>query len=104
MPKRQYEILPGSHGSRMRINAHGGRILRDPRVNRGTAFTHEEREKLGLVGLLPSHVTPLDGQLHRTYMRFKRASTDLSKFSYLQGLRERNSILYYRLLDRKSVV
>ncbi|MDO5678210.1 MAG: NAD-dependent malic enzyme [Propionibacteriaceae bacterium] len=99
MPKRQYEVLPGSHGSRVRILARGGAVLRDPRINRGTAFTHEEREKLGLVGLLPSHVTALEGQLHRTYMRFKRASTPLSKFSYLQGLRERNSTLFYRLLS-----
>ena len=99
MPKRQYEVLPGSHGSRVRVKARGGAVLRDPRINRGTAFTHEEREKLGLVGLLPSHVTALEGQLHRTYMRFKRAATPLSKFSYLQGLRERNSTLFYRLLS-----
>lgn len=99
MPKRQYEVLPGSHGSRVRIKAHGGAVLRDPRINRGTAFTHEEREKLGLTGLLPTHVTPLEGQLHRSYMRFKNATSPLSKFSYLQGLRERNSVLFYRLLS-----
>ncbi|MCG6567217.1 NAD-dependent malic enzyme [Tessaracoccus sp. ZS01] len=99
MPKRQYESLPGSHGSRVRIKARGGAVLRDPRINRGTAFTHDEREKLGLTGLLPSHVTPLEAQLHRSYMRFKNATTPLSKFSYLQGLRERNSVLFYRLLS-----
>ena len=99
MPKRQYEVLPGSHGSRVRIKAHGGAVLRDPRINRGTAFTHEERDKLGLTGLLPTHVTPLEGQLHRSYMRFKNATSPLSKFSYLQGLRERNSVLFYRLLS-----
>ena len=79
MPNRQYEILPGSHGSRMQISARGGDVLRNPRMNRGTAFTHEERARLGLVGLLPSNVTPLEAQVHRAYGRFRAANTPLEK-------------------------
>ncbi len=54
---------------------------------------------LGLEGLLPEGVTPLDGQLHRAYTRFLRARSDLDKFAYLQGLRERNTVLFYRLMS-----
>lgn len=99
MPPRSYDVLPGHHGSRVRVRARGSELLRIPRLNRGTAFTHEERRQLGLEGLLPEQVTPLGGQLHRTYMRFKNAGTPLEKFSYLQALRDRNSVLYYRLLS-----
>ena len=99
MPTRDYEVLPGSHGARIAIRARGSDILRHPRLNRGTAFTHEERARLGLVGLLPSRVTPLEAQLTRAYGRFRNATTPLAKFSYLQGLRERNTVLFYRLLS-----
>lgn len=83
----------------MRVNARGSFILRVPRLNRGTAFTPEERVKLGIEGLLPERVTPLEGQLHRAYTRFVRAGSALEKFSYLQGLRDRNTVLFYRLLS-----
>lgn len=99
MPRRQYEVLPGSHGSRIRINARGRAVLRNPRTNRGTAFTQEERNRLGLVGLLPTGVTPLEAQLRRAYERFRKAETALERFAYLQALRERNTVLFYRLLS-----
>lgn len=98
MPQRQYEVLPGPHGSRLKINTRGSQVLSNPRTNRGTAFTHEEREKLGIVGLLPERVISLEGQLHRAYQRFRKAENKLSKFRYLQGLRDRNTVLFYRLL------
>ena len=99
MSTRDYEVLPGSHGARIAVRVRGRDILRHPRLNRGTAFTHEERTELGLVGLLPSRVTPLEAQLNRAYNRFRNATTPLAKFSYLQGLRERNTVLFYRLLS-----
>lgn len=49
------------------MNVRGRAILRTPRLNRGTAFTPEERRNLGLVGLLPTGVTPIDAQVHRAY-------------------------------------
>ncbi len=99
MPTRPYEILPGHHGGRVRVHARGGDVLRTPRLNRGTAFTAAERDQLGLVGMLPERVTPLEGQLYRSYTRFLHAGTPLEKFAYLQGLRDRNSVLFYRLLS-----
>ena len=99
MARHEYEVLKGSHGSKVKINARGSDILRHPRINRGTGFTHEEREKLGLVGLLPSNVTPLSAQLQRAYARVRGEQTMLEKFAYLQALRERNTVLFYRLLS-----
>ena len=83
----------------MKVNIRGGDILWTPRLNRGTAFTHEEREALGLVGLLPTGITPIDAQLHRAYEQFLDARTDMAKFRRLTALRERNTVLFYRLLS-----
>ena len=97
--RRRYEILPGHHGTRIRVNVRGSEILRIPRLNRGTAFSYDERERLGLVGLLPSAVTPLEGQLHRSYTQFRLQPTNLAKFAFLAAMRDRNTVLFYRLLS-----
>lgn len=100
MPEqRRYEVLPGNHGSRVKVNIRGGDILWTPRLNRGTAFTLEEREELGLVGLLPTGITPIDAQLHRAYEQFLDARTPMAKFRRLTALRDRNTVLFYRLLS-----
>jgi malate dehydrogenase (oxaloacetate-decarboxylating) len=67
-------------------------------LNRGTAFTPEERRALGLQGLLPSGVSTLEGQLRRVYAQYRRQSDDLAKNVYLANLRDRNEVLFYRLL------
>ena len=95
---RRYDVLPGSHGSRVLVRARGSEVLRIPRINRGTAFTEQQRIDLGLVGLLPSGVATFDVQLRRAYHQFQSASTNLDKFTYLQALRDRNTVLFYRLL------
>ncbi len=99
MAERAYEVLPGNHGTRIKVNVRGSAVLRIPRLNRGTAFTPEERRRLGLIGLLPAHSTPLEGQLHRTYQRFLAAGNPLQQFAYLRGLRDRNTVLFYRLVS-----
>ena len=96
--RRRYEVLPGSHGKRVLVRARGSEVLRIPRINRGTAFTQLQRIDLGLVGLLPSGVTTFDVQLRRAYQQFQGAGTNLAKFTYLQALRDRNTVLFYRLL------
>ncbi len=96
---RRYEVLPGSHGTKVLVRARGSEVLRIPRINRGTAFTEQQRVDLGLVGLLPSGVTTFGGQLQRAYQQYQSASTNLDKFTYLQALRDRNTVLFYRLLS-----
>lgn len=99
MTKRRYEVLPGHHGSKIKVSVRGSELLRIPRLNRGTAFTLEERERYGLIGALPTGVTPLEAQLHRSYQQYLRAGSDLDKFQFLSALRDRNTVLFYRLLS-----
>jgi malate dehydrogenase (oxaloacetate-decarboxylating) len=73
--------------------------LRDPRFNRGTAFTSEERAALGLGGLLPAAVLPLDEQAKRSYEQYLAQPNDLARNSFLAALHDRNEVLYYKLLE-----
>src|SRR3954467_12619501 len=67
-------------------------------LNRGTAFTPAERRELGLTGLLPSGVSTMEAQVRRVYAQYLRQSDDLSRNVYLAHLRDRNEVLFYRLL------
>ena len=100
MPLGNYELVRTDDGDyTARISARGISVLATPMINRGTAFTPAERRELGLTGLLPSGVSTLDGQLRRTYAQFRRASDDLAKWVYLTNLRNRNEVLFYKLLS-----
>lgn len=78
--------------------ASGIALLRDPLTNKGTAFTDEERDALGLRGLLPPHVSTIDEQLRRVMAGLARQPTPLSRYVYLADLRQRNATLYYRAI------
>ena len=77
----------------------GRSVLRDPHLNRGTAFTHGERAALGLEGLLPAAVSSLEQQGRRAYEQYHAQPTDLAKNDFLAALHDRNEVLYYRLLE-----
>ncbi|HWE14908.1 MAG TPA: NAD-dependent malic enzyme [Solirubrobacteraceae bacterium] len=77
----------------------GRDLLRDPRYNRGTAFTVEERSALGLEGLLPAAVFSLEEQAVRSYEQYLAQPTDLAKNDFLGALHDRNEVLYYKLLE-----
>jgi malate dehydrogenase (oxaloacetate-decarboxylating) len=76
----------------------GLELLRDSHLNRGTAFTLEERSALGLEGLLPSSVLSLEEQAKRSYEQYGAQPTDLAKNDFLAALHDRNEVLYYKLL------
>jgi malic enzyme len=76
----------------------GRDLLQQPLLNKGTAFTIEEREQLGIRGLLPNHVTTLDEQVARGLDQLAHKETDLQKHVYLAGLQDRNETLFYRLI------
>ena len=78
---------------------HGRELLRNPRFNRGTAFTAEERTTLGLVGLLPEHVFSLEEQAKRAYEQYRIQPDDLARNTYLAGLHDLNEVLYFKLLE-----
>jgi malate dehydrogenase (oxaloacetate-decarboxylating) len=81
-----------------RTTLRGRAVLADPRINKGTAFTAEEREALGLTGMLPSRVLTLDQQARRAYAQHRSHPTALAKSVSLNELRDRNEVLFYRLL------
>jgi malate dehydrogenase (oxaloacetate-decarboxylating) len=93
-----YELGPAAEGYPLRIRARGRSVLSNPMLNRGTAFTHEERRALGLRGRLPSGMSTLEGQLRRVYAQYRRQPDNLAKNVYLANLRDRNEVLFYRLL------
>ncbi|XP_078033497.1 NADP-dependent malic enzyme isoform X3 [Augochlora pura] len=72
--------------------------LKNPQLNKGMAFTIEERQTLGIHGLLPAVVKTQDEQLELCRLNLDRYPDDLSKYIYLIGLLDRNEKLFYRLL------
>ncbi len=79
----------------------GIKLLRDPTLNKGTAFTEEERRALGLRGLLPPHIHSLDEQVMRVMEQFQIKPTDTEKYIHMMALQGRNETLFYRvLIDR----
>jgi malate dehydrogenase (oxaloacetate-decarboxylating) len=78
----------------------GRDLLENPLLNKGSAFTEEERRALGLLGLLPPHVSTPDEQLARAYENFQRKTGDLERYIFLGSLQDRNETLFYMLLQR----
>src|SRR5512139_2962890 len=78
--------------------AKGLQLLRDPLLNRGTAFTERERDALGLRGLLPPHVLTQDEQAARALEHIRRQPTDLEKYIELGALHDRNETLFFRVV------
>jgi malate dehydrogenase (oxaloacetate-decarboxylating) len=74
-------------------------VLNSPLLNKGTAFTAEERQALGLRGLLPPDISTLETQVRRAYIQYERLPDALSKNIYLTGLHDRNEVLFYRLFS-----
>jgi malate dehydrogenase (oxaloacetate-decarboxylating) len=99
MTERPYEFVTTAEGPVLRVRARGFSVLGTPMLNRGTAFTPDERRALGLVGLLPHGVSTIDGQLRRVYAQYQRQPDDLARNVYLANLRDRNEVLFYRLLS-----
>jgi malate dehydrogenase (oxaloacetate-decarboxylating)(NADP+) len=82
----------------MILNAKGYALLRDPHTNKGTAFSDEERQNLGLEGLLPPVPASLDHQIARIHTQLAMLDSDLQKYLFLSDLQARNETLYYAVL------
>jgi malate dehydrogenase (oxaloacetate-decarboxylating)(NADP+) len=76
----------------------GSALLRDPKLNKGTAFTERERDALGLRGLLPPQVGTQALQVQRVLENFHRLQTPLAKYILIESLQDRNEALFYRVL------
>ena len=75
-------------------------ILNNPFLNKGTAFTLEERKELGLVGVLPPYVQTLEEQAAQTYAHFSKKATNLEKRLFLMEIFNTNRTLFYYLFSQ----
>ena len=99
MKTKGFELVVGADGNRaLAIQVRGADVLDNPRINRGTAFTLQEREALGLHGLLPHAAETLDQQAARSYEQFKACANDIARWVFLSTLHDSNEVLFYRLV------
>jgi malate dehydrogenase (oxaloacetate-decarboxylating) len=98
MSDRPFELAWTPEGMVARVRLRGSSVLTSAMLNRGTAFTLAEREALGLTGLLPDGMSTIEGHLRRVYAQYLRQPDDLAKNIFLGHVRDRNEVLFYRLL------
>lgn len=98
---RNYRLLPSTSGGNrlLETEVYGLDLLSDPMLNRGTAFTAQERKTFHLDGLLPPAMTTIDEQVKRTYTQYQQQGGDVQKNLFLTALQDRNEVLFYRLLS-----
>lgn len=77
---------------------HGMTLLRDPLLNKGTAFSESERAQFGLRGLLPPCVLTMQAQADRVLTNMRTLPTDLEKYVALNALHDRNEALFFRVV------
>ncbi|OGT47646.1 MAG: NAD-dependent malic enzyme [Gammaproteobacteria bacterium RIFCSPHIGHO2_12_FULL_41_20] len=73
-------------------------LISNPLLNKGMAFSDQERHDFNLFGLLPPHVSTIDEQRARSYEAFKSKKTDIEKYLYLRELQDSNETLFYNLV------
>ncbi|MDP1607748.1 MAG: NAD-dependent malic enzyme [Chlamydiales bacterium] len=83
----------------VRTSLRGAQVLQNPRLNKSSAFTQEERDLLGLNGLLPTEVLTVEQQIRRCYQNFSRKRTPLGKYVFLTSLLNRNEALFYQFVS-----
>jgi len=84
----------------IRLDRRGSQLINSSLLNKGTAFTMEERDGLGLHGLLPTCVSTLEQQIKRTYLNYSQKKTPLGKYQCIMGLMARNELLFYQFAHR----
>ncbi|GGI92053.1 NAD-dependent malic enzyme [Legionella impletisoli] len=82
----------------MKVTKRGQNLLRDPILNKGTAFTAKEKEEFHLLGLLPCNTETIEEQLLRCRDAFSAKQTPLEQHIYLRALQDRNEVLFYRFV------
>lgn len=95
-----FRIMTDKSGDQyMAVDEHGTDLLFHHILNKGTAFTEDERREFGLEGLLPSHVATLEEQMIRVYENYLTKSTNIEKYIHLRSLQDRNETLFYGLVN-----
>lgn len=84
----------------IRVKSQGQQLLKDPFLNKGTAFTAEERRAFGIEGRLPPRIETLEEQIVRMYEQYSACKTNLEKYVFLREVQDYNRIQYYALVKR----
>ena len=96
----RFEVLsdPRTGERFVAVPKRGAALKDDPVLNKGTCFTSEERERLGLQGLVPPAVQTPEEQESRAYANYLAAGDDVRRYLFLAGLQDRNETLFCRLV------
>lgn len=84
----------------IRVKSHGRQLLKDPFLNKGTAFTAEERRAFCIEGRLPPRIETLEEQVVRLYEQYSSCKSNLEKYIFLREVQDYNRIQYYALVKR----
>ncbi|WP_374928283.1 NAD-dependent malic enzyme [Kytococcus sedentarius] len=95
---RQFQFRNEDGHETVQIAVRGRQVLARPMLNRGSAFSIEQRDALGLRGLIPPAVNSIEEQVRRCYGQFQMQPTNLAKYVYLNTLQDLNEILFHRLV------
>jgi malic enzyme len=96
-----YRPEKNEHGEQvLKVDKTGQDVIHNPLLNKGTAFTEEDRRDFGLEGLMPPHISTMEEQLIRVKENFDRKQDNIEKYIFLRALQERNETLFYALVGR----
>lgn len=84
----------------LEVALRGSLLLRLPAINKGTAFSIDERIELGLDGLLPPQVRTLEQQVDALYLNYQGQPNDIAKYQFLRAVHDRTDVLFFALLER----
>ncbi|MBU6382937.1 MAG: NAD-dependent malic enzyme [Verrucomicrobia bacterium] len=98
--KKEKRDITNVKEKKIQLNQKGAAVLNHSLLNKGTAFTQEERDQLGLNGLLPPVIASIEDQIQRSYINFHQKRTPLEKYENLIGLMSRNELLFYQFIAR----
>src|ERR1700722_6789978 len=87
----------------LQVSLSGFNLINSPRLNKGTAFSDDERDAFDLHGLLPPHVGSLDEQVARRLQALQDQPDAFHKYSVLRDLQDMNETLFYALLLRNTL-
>lgn len=106
---KSFDVRETPNGREIVVLESGQAILRDPSLNKGTAFPSDERQAFDIEGYFPPHVSTLDEQLARTYASYTEVAKDapretiaLHKYQFLRALQDRNETLFYAFLAKHT--
>ncbi len=93
------KIDPHTGNQWIETSLQGKPLLTTPQLNKGTAFTQEERHQFGLMGKLPAHEETLTDQVNRAYLQYQSYSSPLQKNTFLNQVHDTNQVLFYKLVQ-----